>query len=239
MKPVLIIKTGSTLKSIPRERGDFEDWIMAGMRLPPAQFLIRDVMSGDQLPSWEDVAAAVVTGSAAMVTDKLAWSEYAAAFLREAADRELPVLGICYGHQLLAHALGGTVGYNPKGREIGTTRVQLTAAVATDPLFADFPAEFTANVSHRQSIICLPDAAEVLAANDFEPCQAVRFSKTAWGVQFHPEFSEDIMQYYLAERQQALLAEGLNVAELRAKVAPTPVAESLLLKFSQWVSAAS
>jgi GMP synthase (glutamine-hydrolysing) len=236
MKPVLIIKAGTTLKSIPRERGDFEHWIMAGMRLPQEQFLICDVMSGEQLPSCDDVEAVVVTGSAAMVTDKLSWSEYAGAFLRHAAGYELPVLGICYGHQLLAHSLGGVVDYHPKGREIGTTRVRLTAAVKTDPLFGDLPAEFAVNVSHRQSVVRLPADAVVLAANSFDPYHAVRFSENVWGVQFHPEFAADIMQYYLLEREDALCAEGLDVADLRAKVTPTPVAESLLLRFAQLVS---
>jgi GMP synthase (glutamine-hydrolysing) len=239
MKPILIIKTGTTIKSIPRERGDFEHWIMAGMRLPQAQFLIRDVMSGEQLPPCGNIAAAVVTGSAAMVTDKLAWSEYASTFLREAADRELPVFGICYGHQLLAHSLGGVVDYHPKGREIGTTKVQLTAAGKADPLFANLPAEFAVNVSHRQSVVGLPAGAEVLAANSFDRHHAVRFSKTVWGVQFHPEFAEDIMQYYLTEREDVLRAEGLNVTDLRAKVAPTPAAEGLLFRFAQLVSDAS
>jgi GMP synthase (glutamine-hydrolysing) len=239
MKPILIIKTGSTLKSIPRERGDFEHWIMDGMRLPQAQFMIRDVMSGEPLPSCDDVGAVVVTGSAAMVTDRLAWSEYAGAFLREAADRELPVLGICYGHQLLAHSLGGVVDYHPKGREIGTTRVQLTEAVEGDSLFAELPSEFPANVSHRQSIVRLPTGAQILASNPFESHQAVRFTKTVWGVQFHPEFAEDIMRYYLTEREDVLVAEGLDVAALRARVEPTPVAESLLLRFAQLVPAAS
>ncbi len=236
MKPILIIKTGTTLKSIPRERGDFEHWIMAGMRLPQTQFMTRDVMAGEQLPSSDDVAAIVVTGSAAMVTDKLAWSEYAGAYLREAADCDLPVLGICYGHQLLAHSLGGIVDYHPKGREIGTTTVRLTEASKGDPLFADLPSAFPANVSHRQSIVRLPAEAEILATNAFEPHHAVRFGKSVWGVQFHPEFSEDIIRYYLAEREDALIAEGLNVAELRANVTPTPVAEGLLFRFARLVS---
>jgi len=236
MKPILIIKTGSTLKSIPRERGDFEHWIMAGMRLPPAQFMIRDVMAGERLPSREEVAGIVVTGSAAMVTDRLPWSEYAGEFLREAFACELPVLGICYGHQLLAHALGGVVDYHPKGREIGTTSVQLTEAVKADPLFADLPSEFPVNVSHRQSVVQLPAGAEILAVNAFEPHHAVRFGKAAWGVQFHPEFAEDVMHYYLAEREDALLAEGLDVKGLKEKVTSTPIAEGLLARFAQLAS---
>jgi GMP synthase (glutamine-hydrolysing) len=239
MKPILIVKAGTSLKSIPQERGDFEHWIMAGMRLPQTRFMIRDVMAGEQLPSCDEVAGVVVTGSAAMVTDKLAWSEYAGQFLRQAADCEVPVLGICYGHQLLAHSLGGKVDYHPKGREIGTTKVQLTAAVKGDLLFADLPSEFPVNVSHRQSIVRLPTGSAILASNPFESHQAVRFAKTVWGVQFHPEFAEDIMRYYLIEREDVLEAEGLDVAALRAKVQPTPVAEGLLLRFAQLVLDAS
>jgi GMP synthase (glutamine-hydrolysing) len=233
MKPILIIKTGSTLKGVPPERGDFEHWIIAAMRLPEAQFVICNVTAGEQLPSAGHISAAVITGSAAMVTDKLAWSEYTCSFVRAAAESALPVLGICYGHQLLAHALGGAVDYHPQGREIGTTRVVLTEAAKADPLFSNFPAEFPANVSHRQTISRLPPGAEVLADNDFEPHHAVRFRKNMWGVQFHPEFAADIMQIYLAEREQVLLAEGLDVAKLRVQVTQTPVAEKLLLRFSQ------
>ncbi|MES2624811.1 MAG: glutamine amidotransferase [Pseudomonadota bacterium] len=236
MKPILIIKAGSTLKSIPRERGDFEDWIMAGMQLPETSFQVCDVVAGEQLPAPEHISAILITGSAAMVTDRLVWSEYSGAYLRGAAEREIPVLGICYGHQLLAHALGGAVDYHPDGREIGTTDVRLTAAVKTDPLFSDLPNEFPVHVTHRQTVTRLPTGAEVLAENDFDSHQAVRFGKTVWGVQFHPEFAADIIQFYLSEREQVLLDEGLDVVELRANVEATPVAGKLLLRFAQLVS---
>lgn len=233
MKPILIIKTGSTLKSVPSERGDFEHWIIEAMRLPETQFVVCNVMAGELLPPPEQISAIVITGSGAMVTDRLAWSEYTGSYLRDVAHSTLPVLGICYGHQLIAHALGGVVDYHPKGREIGTTEVRLTPAVATDALFADLPDVFFANASHRQTVTRLPATAEVLAANDFEPHHAVRFGKTMWGVQFHPEFASDIILLYLAERENVLLDEGLNVTELRATVTRTPVAESLLRRFAQ------
>ena len=92
----------------------------------------------------ENLAGIVITGSPSMVSARLDWSERTAYWLRRAVPTGLPVLGVCYGHQLLAHALGGHVGLNPAGRQIGTVTAQLIDGHKEDPLFGHLPARFPA-----------------------------------------------------------------------------------------------
>jgi GMP synthase (glutamine-hydrolysing) len=235
LKPLLIIKTGKTVTSIPREKGDFEQWITAALQFTQDKVSVCNVLNGDQLPAHDEIAGVVITGSAAMVTERLPWSEYTAGWLRELEDSTTPVLGICYGHQLLAHALGGQVDFHPKGREIGTTCVTLTDTGGSDPLCQGLERNFAAHVSHMQSVTKLPEGASILASNSFEPHQAVRYRSNIWGVQFHPEFSEEVMLAYLKERAPSLQQEGFDVDALLHGVAPTPGAVQLLRNFADQV----
>ena len=93
-----------------------------------------------------------------MVTDREPWSEDTAAWLREAAAAGLPMFGVCYGHQLLAHALGGKVGYNPTGSELGTQTVELLPPAAGDQLLDGLPASFPAQMLHAQTVLQPPPA---------------------------------------------------------------------------------
>ena len=239
-KPVLILKTGETVKSLLQQGEDFEDWIIAGTGLPAGSFLTVAVFQGEKLPPVDEIAGIIITGSAAYVTDHDEWNEHSAAFLREAMERELPILGICYGHQLLAYALGGEVAFHPRGREIGTTMVRLEPAnTSHDPLLGGLPASFKAQVSHLQTVARPPAGSTVLASNDFEPYHALRFGPRAWGVQFHPEFSPQVMLAYLAQREESLLAEGLPVEKMKAAVSPTPEAASVLRRFAGLLWSAS
>lgn len=227
---ILIVKTGSTLPAL-RHQGDFEDWIQAA--LAPAPVAVVDVEQGQPLPRPKQPRAVIVTGSPAMVSQRLAWSERTAAWLAQAVDAGTPVLGICYGHQLLAHALGGRAGPNPHGREIGTVTVELdTATARTDPLFGDLPAAFAAHVTHEESALELPAAAVRLAYNGHERHHAFRVGSCAWGVQFHPEFDAEITRGYIFHRRHVLYREHLAALDILRAVTETPVATAILSRFA-------
>ena len=152
-------------------------------------------------------------------------------WLREAAHAGLPLLGICYGHQLLAHALGGQVDYNPAGRESGTIELELHPSAFEDPLFAGLPARFPAQATHLQTVLAPPPQAQVLAASERDGCQAFRWGEAAWGVQFHPEFSGIHMRGYVDARRDALHGEGRCVRTLSRTIGATPHARRVLRRF--------
>jgi GMP synthase (glutamine-hydrolysing) len=233
MEPVAIVKTGGALPSVAARRGDFEDWIAVGMGLEPTRVEVVRVFEGQVPPDPRSLAGAVVTGSAAMVTDREPWSEATAEWLALAIAAETPVLAICYGHQLLAHALGGRVAQNPRGREIGTVEVTLTAAARGDELLGDLPGAFRVQSSHLESVLELPPGATRLATTKLDPNHAFRVGRAAWGVQFHPEFDADIVRGYIAARRDAILGEGLDADALSRDAIDGPDGTAVLRRFAR------
>ncbi len=232
--PILILKTGSTHAHIREQLGDFEDWIAAGLRAGGAEVVVHDATAGDAPPpAHGTVAGVVITGSHAMVSEREAWSEALVPWLQAAVATGLPTLGICYGHQLLAHALGGEVAHHPEGVEIGTVTVELQDSATSDPLLGGLPETFPAQAVHWQSVRRLPPGAVLLAGSAHESHHAFRIGERAWGVQFHPEFSDTALRAYL-DGLGALLADaGLDAAGIAARLQPTPDAASVLPRFAR------
>lgn len=234
MRSFYIIKTGSTFPTLATDNGDFEDWVRKGLgNNSELDVRVIDANKGEALPHPDACAGIVITGSHAMVTDKEPWSEAIAAWLPDVIAAEVPVLGICYGHQLLAHATGGVVGYHPHGKEIGTVPVALTENAESDDLFSGLPTTFAAHATHSQTVLSLPEGAVHLASNEFEPHHAFRVGKAAWGVQFHPEFDAPIMREYIQQQAEPLRRDKQNPEELVANVSDTPVAAEVLQRFSR------
>lgn len=231
MKPFIIIKTGSTLPALRQGLGDFEDWIIRALGPSSAAITIVNIMAGEALPSVDTISGVIITGSPAMVTDKAAWMQRLVIWIPQVLERNIPLLGICFGHQLLAEAMGGYADYHPKGREIGTVSIQLTPEGKQDRLLGALPDDFLAHTTHAQTVIELPPNALRLAENSFEIHHAFRLGDSAWGMQFHPEFSADIMRAYVNEQSASLLKEGHDVDELKAAICNTNAASRLLKRF--------
>ncbi|WP_027390824.1 glutamine amidotransferase [Chrysiogenes arsenatis] len=237
MRALYLLKVGTTFAPTLQQFGDFDHWTCEGLRVNGVPTVVVDAEHGANLPAPEQCAGVVITGSHAMVTDALPWSEAIAHWLPSIVQARIPVLGICYGHQLLAHAMGGIAGYHPAGQEIGTVAISRLPAATSDPLFCHAPLTFLGHTTHSQTVLKLPANAVALAANAHDPHHAFCLGGTAWGVQFHPEYSAAIMRSYIEQQEPALLARGVNVTQLLAEVRETPEATDLLARFGAFVSA--
>lgn len=231
-KSLLILKTGTTIAELSARGEDFESWFAAGSQVPVERCLVSDISAGETLPGLSAVGAIIVTGSPAYLTDLADWNYAAADYLRQARKLRLPLLGVCYGHQLLAWAFGGEVDFNPAGRQIGSTEIELTTAGRADPLLGPLSPEPRVQVSHQQIVSRAPPDAQILARRAVDPFHALRLDQQTWSVQFHPEFDTRIIAAYINARRSDIEEEGLDADGILAALRPTPEAQRLLSRFA-------
>ncbi len=187
---LLIIKTGVSNKSVIKKCGDCDLRIARYAGIASEDVIVTSVYENIRPVLMKGVSSIIITGSSSMVTDALPWSIATSQWLRDIVAKEIPILGICFGHQLLAQTLGGTVDYHELGEESGEVEIHLTAEGRKDPLLGVLPSKFSAHASHSQTVTKLPYNAHILAKNNFESSHAVRFGNKIWGVQFHPEYND-------------------------------------------------
>jgi GMP synthase (glutamine-hydrolysing) len=236
VKALYILKAGSKLPSLADVAGDFHDWIINAMQ--PADYPVKTINAQhmESLPDLHDIGGIVVTGSSAMVTDHEPWSEHAADWLRHAVNGNTPVLGICFGHQLLAYALGGKVSDNPAGIEVGTVITTLSADAKDDELLKGLYSPLKVQTSHTQSVRLLPTDAIRLASSVMDANHAFRFGDNAWGVQFHPEFNAQITRHYVNYYRSALQVQGANADQLFRQCENNGIGTLVLQRFFKCVS---
>lgn len=231
---ILIVKLGSASPTLIQRRGDYEDYFAGGIGVPIGQCQVVDPVRGEPLPDPEGLAGILLTGSDAMVTENHPWSLRTQTWLARVLTRKVPVFGICYGHQLLAQALGGTVGWNPNGLEVGTITVGLSEAAHTDPLFGGLPDELVVQAYHSQSVLTLPREARVLAGNAHDALQGFAWGESAWGVQFHPEFDAGISRIYIEDERTEISEEGLDPDQLLLACKDSTHGAELLRRFANF-----
>jgi GMP synthase-like glutamine amidotransferase len=181
-----ILQTGSPPPPLHERFGSYSAMVQALLG-PQYEFATFDVRSGELPARPETCAAYVITGSASGVYDGDAWIDPLKDFVRDASGSSA-LIGICFGHQLLAEAFGGKVIKSPRGWGIGLHRyaVQDRAAWMDDAPSIAVPA------SHQDQVVQLPADARVLGGSEFTPYGIVEYpQRRALSLQSHPEFTPE------------------------------------------------
>jgi GMP synthase-like glutamine amidotransferase len=204
-----ILETGRPPGNLAEEFGDYPAMFqqMLGNGFEVESF---DVPS-EQLPEPSAHHAYLITGSPAGVYDPLPWIEPLQQFIRAAKDSKM--IGICFGHQVMAEALGGHVEKSDKGWGAGLHRYRL---VRSEP-WIDTQGTIAVPASHQDQVVIRPPNAEVVAASDFTPFAALAWTdRPAISFQFHPEFSPGFAKALIEKRFDVVPNPGAAIASLDA-----------------------
>lgn len=230
---LVVLRTGDAAAPVAAVHGEFFAWIQRALAGTwTGEWLEHDVRDLDvPLPAPGTGIGYLVTGSSSSVTEHAPWMRRTEAFVRSLVEAKVPLFGICFGHQLIGEALGGSVARNPRGREIGTVDVRRVTDVPCDPVLEGLPATFAANASHVDTVQRLPPHARVLAETSLEPNAVYAVGDTTRCVQFHPEFGREAMAGYIEARAERIAAEGLDLEAIRSRTIETPHAADILRNF--------
>jgi GMP synthase (glutamine-hydrolysing) len=233
VRPLQILLTGDPVPSAQAQVGGFDAMFQRALRgVWDGPYEVLDLRTVEQLPEPGAAHAVIVSGSPHFVSEQLPWMLKGCDYMLALQAAGTPVLGVCFGHQLLAAALGGRVERNPRGREIGTVSAEV---LRPNPLLLGGDL-LRVNASHLDSIVELPPGASVCARTALDPNTLVHFGGAIWGVQFHPEFDAETVRCYLNERRERLLAEGLDADALLQQAHAAPEGNAVLTNFVRAVA---
>ena len=230
---LIVLRAGDAAAPVAARRGEYFSWIRREVDgLWDGEWIEHDVRNLEaRLPRAVDAAGFIITGSSHSVTERSAWMLRTEDLIREVIAANVPLFGICFGHQMIAEALGGKVGKNPRGREIGTVPARRLAGVAHDVILEGVPDTFDVNTTHMDTVVTLPPGARVLAETALEPHAVYALGDTTRCVQFHPEIDGDAMRGWLDARAEIVASEGLDPIAIRDRSVDAPHGADTLRNF--------
>ena len=160
-------------------------------------------------PKVESCDSYFVTGSPASMVDREPWMLKLASFLLIAAKAQIPVVGLCFGHQVLAQALGGNVKRAPSGWEIGIKKWKV---VRQEGWMRECGKFLTLPMIHRDQVAKLPPRSVRVAASERCPNGVFRLANHAIGIQGHPEFTPELLGKLLTARRKDFSAVEYEAA---------------------------
>ncbi len=214
-----ILKTDTVRPEWVGEFGEYPDMFMAllGSVDPDLEFVVYDVESGQYPEDIDEVDAYLITGSKSSVYDDKPWIPPLLEFVRELHRRGKKTVGICFGHQLIADALGGRTEKSSKGWGVGLH----THRFSTLPEWHDGgEADFDILVSHQDQVVVNAEGAQVLAGSEFCENAVCQIGDTMLTFQGHPEFISDYSREIMDFRREQIGEETYSSGMASLAVAP-------------------
>jgi len=211
-----ILETGVPPEGVRDRFGDYPSMFRTLFGPDAYDYATFDVQAGQLPERAEDYPAYVITGSSAGVYDPLPWIDPLKDFLVQAKGRAA-LVGVCFGHQIMAEAFGGKVIKSPKGWGMGLHRYEVREG---QPWMEPAPS-LAVPASHQDQVVELPPGARVVAANDFTPFGMLAYGdQPAISVQLHPEFEPAYAKALIENRRGTRYTNAEADAALATYEAP-------------------
>jgi GMP synthase-like glutamine amidotransferase len=217
-----ILKAGTATRRTRERAGDVDAQFTALLAEPGQTWQSFDVEHGEFPADVGAFNALLVTGSAASVYDDEPWIARLLEALRTAHRRQVPLLGICFGLQAVAQALGGRVEPNPLGWELGLAELELSEAGRRWPPLAGAPRPLRILESHSDIAVALPPGAVVLASSRRTPVEVFSLGERVLCLQGHPEMDREMVRELVQKRLQRGLLDAARAAEGLASLQAEP-----------------
>jgi GMP synthase-like glutamine amidotransferase len=214
-----ILETGEVADELRNRHGDYPGMFQRLLRSadPALAFRVYHV-TREQLPrDVHECDAWLVTGSRHGVYDPLPWIGPLKRFLRDAYEADVPIVAICFGHQILAEALGGKAKKSDKGWGLGVNRY----TVQRKPdWMTGIDDEISLYALHQDQVVEPPADAEVVAGSEFCPYAILAYRGNAMSIQPHPEFPGEYLRDLIEHRRASSFSDEVADAGLATMDAP-------------------
>lgn len=207
----------------PRDPEMFEN--LLSLHRPDWEFTVYDLTEEvfpNDLTNYDGV---IVTGSPASVNDDAPWVGKMLELVRVIETQKIPMFGACFGHQAIAKALGGTVGYNPDGWQLGSTSTRFSG----DRSWLNGAGDIVLYAAHKEQVTGLPAKADILSSSPQCPIGAFAVGDHVFTTQYHPEMTSEFVDALIDEMAPSIDQE----VEDRARRSLAQQAENK--RFSAWV----
>jgi GMP synthase (glutamine-hydrolysing) len=193
IKRFAVLKAGTANPGARQRLGDCGEMFISLLSEPGETWDIYDVEHGVFPENVSRYDGFLITGSRYSAYEDRPWIKELLERVREIHRREIPLIGVCFGHQALALALGGEVELNPKGWDIGLREITLTDAAKGLPAFKGVPNPTRILVSHMDVVTRLPDQAVRLAYSERTEFEMFVIGRSVLSLQGHPEYDGEVI----------------------------------------------